>query len=520
MIPLYTADQIRELDNFAIHTLGIPGALLMENAAFGIVESINEKIDLSAQKLNFGIICGKGNNGGDGFAVARHLSNYGHTVNIISLGSEKEMSDDCKLNYNITNKLSEFRKNISIRKFTSSKDLRILSDCHVVLDALLGTGVTGKLKSPYSEIINYINSLKTIRIAIDLPSGLSADTGHGDIVFNADLTITLGDYKRGLFFGTGAEYAGEIILREIGTGRDYLDKKTVHEDPIEPEDAYELLPLKKKSIHKYSAGKVFVIAGSGKYPGAAVLTSQAALKSGAGSVVLAFPDASRKLIQKNLTEVVIQSYESDNNILNKQSVKSFDEKIKWADVIALGPGIDRHDETIEAVKHILKRRRKTNLVLDADAIYAIGKGEYREFNLKNVVLTPHLGEFSYLVDIPIDKLKKDLLLYGKSFAAQTESYLVLKGAPTIIFTPTGEALINTAGNPGMAKFGTGDVLTGMIASFISQRKDIESGVILGVYLHSLAADLLLNKTTEFSMVAGDIIKNIPHTIGFIRKSFD
>ena len=193
--------------------------------------------------------------------------------------------------------------------------------------------------------------------------------------------------------------------------------------------------------------------------------------------------------------------------------------MNWADAIAIGPGLDRNENTVKAVKKILTLRKSKPVIIDADAIYAIGKGEYKKYNLKNCVLTPHIAEFSQLLNIPVEKIKEDVLSYGKGFSVQTDSYLVLKGAPTIIFTPKGEALINSAGNPGMAKFGTGDVLTGMISSFISQVKDIEQGVLLGVYLHSLAADLLLEKKTEFGINASDIIHNIPEAIDFIRKSF-
>lgn len=520
MIPLYSTSQIRNLDKHALTNLGVPGAILMENASIRTVQCILKRIEDTGLLPLFGIICGKGNNGGDGFAIARHLSNYGFVVKVISLGTEKEMSDDCRLNFNILKKLSVNRKNILLKKFSDIKELKLLSNCNVIIDALLGTGVTGKLKSPYGEIIEYLNKLKAFRIAVDVPSGLDCDTGFGETVFNSHLTITLGDFKKGLFIGKGAESSGEVEMKEIGVGRDYLESLSVSDYLIEPEDIYELIPFKKKSLNKYSAGRVFVIAGSGKYPGAAVLTSNAALKSGTGSLILAYPESNRKLIQKNLIEVVFHSYISDKNVLTMHAARDFLDKINWADVIAIGPGIDREPETISAVRWLIKSRKNTPIVIDADALFAIGKGEYKNFNLKNSVLTPHIGEFSYLIDIPIRNIQENIITYGKGFAVQTESYLVLKGSPTIIFTPAGEALVNSTGNPGMAKFGTGDVLTGMLASFISQTKNIEAGTLLGVYLHSLSADLLLEKKTEFSFVARDIIDNISYAIEFLRKSFD
>lgn len=520
MLPLYSTSQIRELDKYAIKTLGIPGSILMENAAIGIVQSILEKFSGIEFTTKFGIVCGKGNNGGDGYAVARHFSNYGFNVKVISVGAEKQMSEDCRLNYNILKKLADSRKNLSIQKFLSIKDLKFLSNSDIIIDALLGTGVTGKLNSPLNDVIGYLNNLKAIKVAIDIPTGLNADSGYGETIFNSDLTITLGDFKKGLFISKGSDCAGDVELKEIGIGREYLDNQPVNDYLIEPEDIFQLLPAKEKSLHKYSAGKVFVIAGSEKYPGAAVLTSNAALKSGAGSVILGFPEASRKLIQKNLTEVVFQSYKSDGNYLTSDAITQFSKNINWADVIAVGPGLDRNEETIKAVRSLIKSRRKKTLVIDADGIYAISKGEYKNFNLKNAVLTPHIGEFSELIDVPIHKINEDISAYGKGFAVQTNCYLVLKGSPTIIFAPTGESFVNTTGNPGMAKFGTGDVLTGMISSFIAQTKNLEGGIMLGVYLHSLSADLLLRSKTEYGLIARDIIENIPHAINFIRNSFD
>jgi ADP-dependent NAD(P)H-hydrate dehydratase / NAD(P)H-hydrate epimerase len=519
MIPLYTTSNIREMDYFAIHSLGVPGVVLMENAAIGIIDAMDEKLDLHSNAIRIGIVCGKGNNGGDGYAVARHLSNLGHKIKVITFGSEKDMSDDCKINYNILNNLASSRQHISIKKYKSFKDLKFLSDSHIVVDAILGTGVTGELKSPLFNTIKYLNSLPAIRLAIDIPTGLNADTGHGKNVFNSDYTVTLGDYKRGLFIGDGSEFSGEVILKEIGIGSHFLRKFSVQDYLIEPEDIYELLPVKGKSINKYTAGKVFIIAGSGKYPGAAELTSLSSFRSGAGAVVLAFPESPRKMIQKKLTEIVFETYDSDFDGLTTNAVKNFKDKINWADVLAVGPGIDRNPDTMDAVLQLLKACRNKPLVIDADGLYALRNGAFRDYNLSEVILTPHLGEFSNMIDLPVAKLKEDLLSYGKGFSIQTGSYLVLKGSPTIIFTPKGEALVNTSGNPGMAKFGTGDVLTGMIASFIAQTKNIESGILLGVYLHSLSADLLVGKQTEFSLTAGDIIKNIPDTINFIRNSF-
>jgi len=243
------------------------------------------------------------------------------------------------------------------------------------------------------------------------------------------------------------------------------------------------------------------------------------LKAGAGASILAFPKSVRKLVHKNLTEVIVETYEDNaGEHFSAKVISSLKKRIDWADVLAIGPGLGRDEETKEGIFKLIKSARSKLLVIDADAIFAISK-RYKELNLTKAVLTPHLGEFSNLIGTGQEEFKKDVLKYGKEFVKETGSYLVLKGAPTIIFLPSGEALVNSTGNPGMAKFGTGDVLTGVISGFLSQLKDIETSVIAGVYLHSLSADLLVEKFTEYSYIATDIMDNFPNAVKFLRKSF-
>jgi NAD(P)H-hydrate epimerase len=439
---------------------------------------------------------------------------------VIFLGDPEELSPDAAINFKILSNLAARNRKIKLIKFSSIEDLNELKKCKVIFDAMLGSGARGLLKEPYKSIVEKLNKFKSIKIAVDIPTGLDADTGAGEVVFRADLTITLAALKKGLFFGEGYANAGRVILGNIGIDESYSDLPETNTYLIEPEDAYNSLPWKKKNIHKYSSGKVLVIAGSGAFPGAAVLTCKAAFKTGAGAVILSFPKSVRKLIHKSVPEVVIQAYEDNGNeFLASANIESITEKLKWADVAALGPGLGRNKKTGEAVHQIINKKAGKKLILDADALYAISNGKYKDFNLKDCILTPHLGEFSALINADIAELKSDLLQYGSRFVEETKSYLILKGAPTIIFLPNGEIFINSAGNPGMAKFGTGDVLTGIIAGFSAQIKETETALIAAVYLHSLAADLLLNKYTEFGFTANDIIEKIPDSIKFLRKSF-
>jgi hydroxyethylthiazole kinase-like uncharacterized protein yjeF len=518
MIPLYSTRQIRDVDEYAIKKVAIPGLLLMENASREIFQKVYERIG-HLKSPQIGFVCGKGNNGGDGFAAARHFSNAGFEVVVVYLGTEKEMSKDCKFNFTFLRKLSVTSNKITIKNYVSSASLNPLKECDIIFDALLGSGTKGELREPYPSIINYLNKLKAFKVAIDIPTGLNADTGYAEVSFNADLTVTLGELKKGLFFGDGYVFSGEVEKGGIGIPDLLYDRFTPTEFLIEPEDALLGLPVKAKNIHKYSAGKVLTIAGSGSLPGAAVLSSTSALKIGAGASILCFPKSVRELVHKRLGEVVVKAYEdSGKEYLSEKNLDELKDRIKWADVVAIGPGLGRNNETQKAVISFIKRHQNKKVVIDADAVFALGQGRYKKLNLKNCVFTPHHAEFSSMIGISNAELKKDILKYGKAFVKKTGAYLVLKGAPTIIFTPAGDALINTTGNPSLAKFGTGDVLTGFIAGLLSQQSDIEKAVVTAVYLHSLAADLLAAKRTKLDILASDIQNYIPQTIKFLENS--
>jgi len=518
MIPLYSTKQIRQIDEHAINKLGIPGIVLMENASKEIFQKVYDRIE-HLDTPTIGFVCGKGNNGGDGYAAARHFSNAGYEVVVIYFGIEKGLSDDCKTNYQVLKKLSLTNKKIKIKKFSSLSSLSSLKSCQIICDALLGSGVQGALREPYLSIVKYLNKLKSIKIAIDIPTGLNADTGYTEFSFNADLTITLGELKKGLFFGNGYVFSGDIEIGGIGIPDSLYDKFSPKEFLVEPEDALSGIPKKLKNLHKYSAGKVFTIAGSGSLPGAAVLTSTSALKIGAGASILGFPKSIRELVHKNLNEVVVKTYNDEGKeYLSEKNIDELSAKIKWADVVAIGPGLGREVETQKAVLSFLKKFQSKIVVIDADAIFALAKGKYKKLNLKKSVLTPHHAEFANLIGISNSDLKKDILKYGKAFVEKTGSYLVLKGAPTIVFTPNGDALINTTGNPSLAKFGTGDVLTGFITGLLAQHKDTEKAVVSAVYLHSLAADILAHKRTKLDILATDIQNYVPQTIKFLRNS--
>jgi NAD(P)H-hydrate epimerase len=243
------------------------------------------------------------------------------------------------------------------------------------------------------------------------------------------------------------------------------------------------------------------------------------LNIGTGASILAFPKTGRGLIAPSLSEVMVETYGDSEEYLVSKNIPSLQKRINWADVIAIGPGLGRSEETQKAVIKIFRDNPFKRFVVDADAIFALKNGIYKKVKLNNSILTPHHAEFADLIGIDLNELKKDLLNFGKQFARETGAVLVLKGAPSIIFNPDGEAFINSTGNPGLAKFGTGDVLTGVIAGLYAQVKNSEDAAVCGVYLHSLTADLLEDKMTEYSFTAGDIINYLYESIKFLRKSF-
>lgn len=520
MIPLFSVAQVRKIDEKAIEEFGFHSLILMENAAINIYKTIIEKYNSLTPDSIIGIICGRGNNGGDGFALARHFANNGFTVKVLYLNDSSKFSSDALFNFRLIANKQHYRDKIFLRKYQNESDSAFLNDSTVIIDAMLGSGFTGELKEPYPEIISYINKKNVIRIAIDVPTGLNADTGAGNTIFSADLTVTLGEMKKGLFFGDGYSYSGDVIKGNIGISNHLYDSLQVSEYLIEPEDIAYTFPAKGKNLHKYSAGKVLTIAGSLKYPGAALLTAFSVLKSGAGASVLAFPFSAKEMLNNNYPELVLELYNDDKHgCLISTNIEKLHSRINWADCIGIGPGLGRDERTVTAIELLLQNYPEKKFVIDADAIFALSQIGYNAINLKNSVITPHYGEFSQLINVSLDDLKKDILLWGKEFVKKTKCHLVLKGPRTIIFTPGGEAFINSAGNPGLAKFGNGDVLTGVISGFIPQFEDTENALIASVYLHSLTGDLLKEKYTEFGYTATQLIEALPESIKFLRNSF-
>jgi len=514
MIPLFSSEQIRAADKFAINQLKIPSIVLMENAARSILMHLKNRFDLHGK--NICVICGKGNNGGDGLALARHLLFEGASITIFLMSNYQNLSEDSKVNYDIIYSLLQYYPKSKLLEFNNKKMLSHIGKTDIIIDAIFGTGITGEIGEPYKTVISYANNLKSTRVSIDIPSGLNSDSGYSNFSFKSDLTISLAELKKGLFINDGKYYSGKVEKGSIGIGDEFFGKLDVSEYLVEPEDILAGIPKRKVNDNKYSAGKVLIIAGSKQFTGAPVLTAKSAIKSGSGAVVLACPQSIQTIIKKKIIEPTILPYDDEGKgFLCAASLDVLKPKIKWADSIVIGTGLGRDEETLKTVLAITRLAGKKKIIIDADAIYAFTN---KKFENSNIIFTPHQKEFSDLIGIPLDELKKDLLTHGKKFTKSTKSFLVLKGAPTLTFNPKGEVFINTTGNPGMAKFGVGDVLSGILGSFISTSTNIEHSIISAVYLHSLAADLLKIKKHELTYTATDITENLHNAIKFVTNS--
>ncbi|MFZ1288653.1 MAG: NAD(P)H-hydrate dehydratase [Melioribacteraceae bacterium] len=520
MIPLFSVEQIRSADKFAIEKYSIPSLLLMENAAENIKSAIiNEYPNIFADQT-FAIICGKGNNGGDGFALARKLTIENYNVKVLAIPNESEISGDAKINFEILKSLSKEYKNLQIKFYKKLSDLNFINKSDFIIDAILGTGSQGELKSPLSELVLELNKINSIKISIDSPTGLNLENASGNVIFKSDLTVTLAELKTGHFYEKGKFNSGKIVKGSIGIGENYFDKLPVSEYLIEPEDAFSGIPVKQQNLNKYSAGKVLVIAGSGEMPGAAIFSINAAMNSGSGAGFLAFPKSIQNLVQSQMNSAIVLNYIDDNSeILQLKNLEEIQYKINWADAILIGPGLGRNIETQNAVFEIIKKNQTAKFIIDADAIFSLGNGKYKKLNLSNCVFTPHFKEFADLLGIELEELTSNLIKYGRKFVQETNSFLVLKGAATMLFNQNGEVFINTSGNPGLAKFGSGDVLSGIITSFIAQTKNIEKSAISSVYIHGLTADLIADEESEFGITPKKLINHFPKTIKFLRKSF-
>ncbi|MCS7233717.1 MAG: NAD(P)H-hydrate dehydratase [Synergistetes bacterium] len=507
---LVTAEEMREIDRYAIEKLGIPGIILMENAGLKTVIGMREVIPNLLEKRIL-IVAGKGNNAGDGFVVARHIFNLGGEVKVALCSPSSEIKGDALINFEIAKNIG-----VCLLEIGSIDELRMLLDwSDIVVDALLGTGVRGEVKGFFAEVIKEVNLAGKPIVAIDLPSGLEASSGrvYGPCI-RANWTFTMCLPKLGLWVYPGAYYSGQIFVVDISVPSWVWEKEfNIKRELLTIPYVRELLPLKRDpQSHKGDFGRVLVIAGSRGFTGAAALTSLGALRIGAGLVYLATPESLNDILETKLTEVIKIPVSDSDGAFDIRSFLDLKEHIEKCDVIVLGPGIGTSPPTKLFVHKLIEEINKP-IVIDADGLNCLADNvELLKACKGKVVITPHPGEMARLIGKSTSYVQENRLEVAESFSSETGVVVVLKGARTVISSPDGKIYVNPTGNPGMATGGTGDVLTGMIGGLIAQGLGLTEASCVGVFLHGLSGDIVASKKGELSLIASDLLDFLPEAI--------
>ncbi|MGQ9809937.1 MAG: NAD(P)H-hydrate dehydratase [bacterium] len=512
MIPLVTADEMRKLDQMTIEK-ALTGLRLMENAGRGVVENLIGAFK-PEKSSTIVIICGKGNNGGDGFVVSRLLKRKGYKVRVFLIGTRDEVTGDAAVNLSRCVKAGIRVFELNEKNFDTLEN--VIDKCSVVVDAIFGTGFQGEPKGIARKAIELINNCSAKKISVDIPSGVNASTGEAVTAVKADLTVTMALPKRGLVLFPGRIYAGRMVAQDIGIPFDLISQADLKTFLLTPPDVATALPKRSPSAHKWSCGHVVVISGSRGLTGAASLTSISALRAGAGLVTLAIPESLNPILEVKLTEVM--TYPVDETPEASFSIKAKEKLLKLvekATVVALGPGLSQNPETKALVRQILPVLGKP-CVLDADGINALaGHLEILKSLTSPLVVTPHPGEASRLLGIETSQIIRDPIESARRAASQLGVVFVLKGAPTFIARPDGNVFVNPTGNAGLATAGSGDVLTGLISGLIAQGMSIADAACAGVFIHGELGEMLLREKGYYGFLAGDLSERIPQAIASI-----
>lgn len=489
---LVTAEEMQRFDKNCIEKIGIPAMVLMERAALAALERVQTFCSgADKESLTALVMAGMGNNGGDGLALARLLSEAGFRTEVWLVGNPAKASEQWKMQHRILESYPvEMSTKPTVREYT------------VIIDALFGVGLSREITGEFREAVEIFNKLSGYRIALDMPSGVDSDSGTVlGCVARADETVAFGFYKRGLIMYPGCEYAGKVTVAEIGIS----ERSFFGAEPgmfAFDEAPKTLLPERTKSGNKGTFGKVLLIAGSRNMAGAAILAAKAAYRIGAGMVKVLTPKENRVILQETIPEALLGTSEALN------------ESLVWADVVAIGPGLGKDEEALRCLKRVIEGCDKP-LLIDADGLNLLS--EHQEYMEKlaeqgrdgrEVVLTPHIGELARLTGETVARLKKNPAEYGCRLAAQLHAVVAAKDARTFVCGKGAPICINMSGNSGMATAGSGDVLAGVIAGLMAQGKSSLEAARSGVYLHGLAGDAASARLGEHACMAGDIVEEL------------
>lgn len=504
---LLKAKEMKQADQNTIEIFGVPSLVLMERAALQVMETIERENMNDARTL---VVCGAGNNGGDGMAVARMLYLKGRQVEVWLVGTYEKCSQETKKQYDILRVYGIEVCEMGEHELAEQKSLldgeqgnREYSLYTLVIDALFGIGLSRNIEGRYQDAIEIMNHIRADKLAVDIPSGIHADSG--DVMgcaFYADHTVSFAYDKLGLRLYPGAEAAGKITVADIGITKESFLNKEPQTLCLEESD-WKLLPKRKADSNKGTYGKVLVIAGSEEMAGAAYFSAKAAFLTGCGLVKIFTHEKNRTMLNERIPEAILVTYDGKKN--KKDALV---EAVNWADVIVIGPGLG----TSEVSAGILKTALQTTsvpMVVDADALNLLAQEkELLKRPHTDLILTPHLGEMSRLVEMPIAYLKKNLLEVAQEFAREYNVICVQKDVRTVTSIPYGKTYVNLSGNHGMATAGSGDVLSGIIGGLLAVGMNPEAAAAFGVWMHGLAGDAAAENTGYYSLMAGDILNGI------------
>jgi NAD(P)H-hydrate epimerase len=517
MTKILTAEQMGKLDRETTELVGIPSLLLMENAGFQLYAALREGFDdLPGRQV--AIVCGKGNNGGDGMVLARQLMQHGCYPDVYLLAEQESVSGDAAVNLGILVKWG-----CPIFEIADEKDWEAVlpgfEAYDIIVDAILGTGITKPLSGLFARVVQDLNLTESYILAVDIPSGMVSDSVETTpLCVEADATVTFTAPKIAHVLSAGLEALGDLTIASIGTPPDLLDKPGHRLNLITIDDAVEWRLPRPASSHKGTYGHIAVIAGSSGKAGAASLGSQAALRTGSGLVTVLTPRCTQPTVAGFSPEVMTAGFESTaEGSFARTAAEPVLEFLQQLDAAAIGPGLSTHPETADFTRTLV-RRSPVPLVVDADGLNAFAGAveKLRNENGHSLILTPHPGEFSRLTDLSVGEILRNPHGAALDFSTRHQIWLVLKNFRTLVASPDGLVFVSPTGNPGMATAGMGDVLTGILTSCLGRYQaegltDPEQttrAVCLGVFLHGMAADLAAEISGTDSLIAGDVIHSI------------
>jgi hydroxyethylthiazole kinase-like uncharacterized protein yjeF len=506
---IVTAAQMRELDRKAQEEYGIPGSALMEQAGLAVAEAAC-RLTEPCPEQPIAVICGRGNNGGDGFVAARHLRAMGRRPVVFLAASRDAVGGDARENLL---RLAEVGLDVT-EIGDPSAIAEACTEAGLVIDALLGTGLSGEVHGLAGDLIAAMNACGRPVLAVDIPSGLHSDTGKplGRAV-RAVETVTMGLPKLGLYLDPGMDYAGAITVADIGFPDELVQQAPAAAELIEPEWATSLLPRRAKSANKGDFGRVLIVAGSVGMTGAAAMAAASALRAGAGLVYVGCPNSLNDILEVKLTEAItVPLPETEARSLSPRGLDQILAFAERVDAVALGPGAGRHPETAQLLRQLVTKLTKP-MVVDADGLNALSEDvSVLEGDHASLILTPHPGEMSRLLGISIAAVQERRDEVAQQAAQRFRAVALLKGACTLIAAEGRTMMVNPTGNPGMATGGTGDVLTGTILAFLGQGIPPFEAAAAGAYVHGLAGDVAAERIGQTGLIAGDLIEALPEAI--------